>query len=118
MSFRFRDFPIYKEIRDFVSDMYQLSNTLPEKEKYGLSSQLTRASTSILLNLAEGAMKKSDAEFARFMLISIGSLSEVVSILDICLDQEYISSSVHQKFLVKCEILAKKLYGFQRKLKN
>lgn len=118
MTFRFRNFKIYSEVRLFVKEMYDISKSFPKTERFGLSSQLIRASSSVLLNIAEGSMKKSDAEFSRFLLISIGSLSEVVAILDICLDQKYITPSIHKHYLIKCESLARKLYGFQRSLKS
>ncbi len=61
-------------------------------------------------------MKLSDKEFSRFLLISIGSLSEVVAILDILKDRNYVSSSNHTKFVLKSETLIKKLYAFRKKL--
>lgn len=117
MGFRFRDFPIYPELRKFVLECYSLADSLPKKEQYELASQLRRAVTSIILNLAEGSMKKSDPEFNRFLMICTGSVSEIVAILDIFLDLKYISPSQHNKFMVKCETIVKQLYGFSRKLK-
>lgn len=118
MSFRFRNFPIYTELRSFIKDIYILANSLPRQEQFGLTSQLRRAATSVLLNIAEGSMKKSDAELNRFLLMAIGSIGEIVAILDLCLDQEYITSSFHTNFMIKCENIAKQLYGFSRKLKR
>jgi four helix bundle protein len=91
---------------------------LPKQEQFELASQLRRAATSVLLNLAEGSMKRSDAEFNRFLMISVGSVSEIVAILDICFDLNYINSSIHQQFMLKCESIAKRLYGFSRRLKS
>ncbi len=118
MAFRFRNFPIYEDIRSFIKDIYQLANKLPKQEQFELASQLRRAATSILLNLAEGSMKRSDAEFNRFLMISVGSVSEIVAILDVCFDLDYISAPTHQQFMLKCESIAKRLYGFSRRLKS
>lgn len=118
MAFRFREFPIYKELKLFTIEIYQLAETLPKNENFGLISQIKRAATSSVLNLAEGSMKKSDPEFNRFILISIGSISEIVAILDICLDLKYVSPSNHGLFVLKCENIVKQLYGFSRKLKQ
>ncbi len=117
MGFRFRDFPIYQELRHFISEVYLLSKRLPRCEQFELVSQLRRAGTSSLLNLAEGSMKNSGAELNRYLLISIGSLSEIVAILDICLDRKYISSSIHKRYLLQCESLVKKLYSFRRNIR-
>jgi len=118
MSFRFRNFPIYQELRFFIQDIYKLASSLPKQEQFELASQIRRAATSALLNLAEGSMKKSDAEFNRFLLISIGSIGEIVAILDLCLDNQYINSSLHAQYMLKCENIIKQLYGFSRKLKS
>lgn len=118
MAFRFRNFPVYQEVRRFIHDAYLLAQYLPKSEQFELASQLRRAVTSILLNLAEGSMRRSDLEFNRFISMAIGSVAEVVSILDICLDQNYISEETHAKFMVKCESIAKQLYGFSRVLKR
>src|SRR3989344_1271317 len=118
MGFRFRNFPIYQELRIFIKDIYSLSNRLPRKEQIGLASQVRRAAASSLLNLAEGSMKKSDAELNRFLLISIGSISEIAAILDICMDQKYITPSTHKKYVLKCEAIVKQLYGFSSSLKK
>lgn len=118
MAFRFKNFPVYKELRTFIKDIYVLASKLPKQEQFEIASQLRRAATSALLNLAEGSMKGSDAELNRFILISIGSISEIVAILDICLDQKYIDSSIYNEYMLKCESLIKQLYGFRRALKK
>lgn len=63
-------------------------------------------------------MKQSDAELNRHILIGVGSLAEIVAILDICFDQEYIDTSIHDQYVIKCEAITKQLYGFSRKLKT
>lgn len=118
MGFRFRDFVVYKEARVLVKDLYKLSVRFPESELYGLVSQLRRAASSVMLNLGEGSGKKSDSEFNRFILIAVGSVHEIVAILDICLDLGYIPESVHRIFLTRCEALVRKLYGFSKSLKH
>ena len=116
--FRFQKFAIYPEIRAFIKECFKLSHSFPKFEQFELASQLRRAATSILLNLAEGSAKKSDAELNRFIMVSIGSLSEIVAILDIALDQGYINQEIYKDFLIKVESIAKQLYGFSRKLKS
>lgn len=118
MAFRFQNFPIYQEIRDFIKQIYLLAGNLPSSEKYELASQLRRAAISILLNLAEGSAKKSDAEFNRFLMISIGSTGEIVAILDILKDLSLIDEKTRIEYTLGCEKLAKQLYGFSRRLKG
>src|SRR5690606_17445010 len=108
---------IYLELRKFIVDLYKIAESLPKSEDFGLKSQLKRAATSILLNIAEGSLKKSDKELRRFLLISIGSLGEVVAILDICLDQKYIASSTYDQLVLECETFIRKLYSFYKSIK-
>lgn len=118
MGFRFRKFKVYKESRRFIADIYELSSKFPKTEKYCLADQIRRAATSIILNLAEGTGKSSDADFNRHVKISIGSINEVVAIFDICLDQSYINSKAHTKYLNKAENIVKQLYGLSKALKK
>ncbi len=118
MALRFQSFPVYQQIRIYIKDIYLLAKSLPKSEQYELASQLRRATTSILLNLAEGSMKKSNAELRRFLLISIGSVGEVVSILDICLDLKYIATTQHDNYVLKSESIIKQLYGFAKSLEK
>lgn len=68
---------IWKQGIELVEIIYKLTNLLPEEEKYGLSSQIRRASVSIPSNIAEGAARNSNKEYIRFCYIAMGSLSEV-----------------------------------------
>ena len=60
-------------------DVYRLSDNFSNKEIYGLTSQLRRASISIPANIAEGFKKTGSADKARFMNIAQGSLEEVTN---------------------------------------
>ena len=57
--------------------VYQLTATFPREERYGLTTQLRRSSSSIAANLAEECGRNGDAEFARFCSIAMGSASEL-----------------------------------------
>jgi len=54
----FEEMPVWKEAIDLASDIYQLTETLPKKEDYGLISQLRRAALSVSANIAEGFGRK------------------------------------------------------------
>ena len=63
--------------------MYQATEKFPLEERYSISDQMRRAATSIATNIAEGAARKSKREFARFLHIAQGSLSELDTQLEI-----------------------------------
>lgn len=80
---RFKKLEVYKRALSFTASIYVFSKKLPDDERYGLTSQLRRATTSIVLNIAEGSGAGTDMEFKRFLRMSLRSSYEVNSIFDI-----------------------------------
>ena len=72
---------VWQESIKLVRLIYEITKLFPAEEKYGITSQIRRASVSIACNIAEGAARKSDKEYLRFAYISRGSLSEVETLL-------------------------------------
>ncbi len=66
MSFKFEKLIIWQKAMDFGEEINQLSETFPKKELYNLSSQICRAADSIALNISEGSILQSAAEFRSF----------------------------------------------------
>ena len=117
MSFRFLQFPVYKDIKKFIRNIYSISSKFPKNEQFGLTSQFRRAATSIALNLAEGSDRGSDKEFRHFVDLAIGSLNETVAILDISLDNGFINQKVYDIMFSQAENIVKQLSGLRKKLK-
>lgn len=72
----FQDLIVWQKAHQFVLSIYRFSDSFPQKEIYGLTSQLRRAAISIPANIAEGFKKRGIADKVRFMNISQGSLEE------------------------------------------
>jgi four helix bundle protein len=87
------DLDVWKLSMDFVDELYNLTDTFPISEKYGLASQLRRAGVSLPSNIAEGAGRFHEKEFINFLYISMGSLSEVETQLEISRRRGYIKST-------------------------
>ena len=68
---------VWKKAVDFVVEIYKLTEDFPREEKFGLTSQIRRASISIPSNIAEGAARTSEKEFLYFLSNAQGSASEV-----------------------------------------
>jgi four helix bundle protein len=112
----FKDLEVWKDSKVLVKDIYILTSTLPEAEKYGLISQIRRAAVSIPSNIAEGSGKDSKKDFARFLQISLGSSYELESHLLLCQDLNFISEELNIQYLTPLSILQKKIYNFIRYL--
>ena len=73
----YRRFEIWQLSHELVLQVYSLTRSFPAEERYGLTSQIRRATMSVSANIAEGSGRPTSADFARFLGISLGSLSEV-----------------------------------------
>ncbi|MBI5400873.1 MAG: four helix bundle protein [Candidatus Yonathbacteria bacterium] len=115
--FRFREFPVYADARIFITSAKKIFRTkFPKHEQFSLLQQLCRALDSIVLNIAEGANRGTDKDFAHFLNISQASLSEVVACFDVALDNEYFSPSEHNGLLKNAEFLAYQLNSFRNSI--
>ena len=115
-KYAFENLDVWKESREFVSQIYIESKNFPLEEKYGLCSQMQRAAVSIVSNIAEGISKKSDKEKMRYIEIAYGSLMEVYCQLCIASDLNYLPQvryDQHKDLIYK---LANKLNALSRTL--
>lgn len=82
----------YQASREFVFRCYKLAQLLPADEKFGIISQIKRASISVHLNFAEGASRKSEVERKRYYEIARGSIIEIDAAIDIAEDLGYLET--------------------------
>jgi len=118
MVFRFQKFPVYKDVKKFIKDIYITTMEFPKNERFGLTSQLRNAAISIALNIAEGSDRGSDREFNRFLRIAIGSTNEAVAALDISLENRYIRLNIYNSLMVQAQNIVKQLSSFSKKLRS
>ncbi len=103
MQFRYEELRVGKIVLDYVDSVYRVTASFPGHERYTLTSQLRRAAISVYLNLAEGSARRTKAEFARFITMSLGSLVEVDAALKIALRQKYINQEQYQQTRLETE---------------
>ena len=73
----FRKLVVWQKSHAVTLAVYRFTKAFPADERFGLTSQMRRAASSIGANLAEGSSRGSDTDFARFVQISVGSASEM-----------------------------------------
>ena len=89
----FEDLEAYKQAREFRKRMYAVAKRLPDFEKYGLVSQVRRASLSLTNNIAEGHGRHHFLDQIKFVLQGRGSLQELLDDLNVCHDENYLPIS-------------------------
>ncbi len=114
--YSFEKLEIWQLSLDLVEKIYQVSTELPDDEKFGLVSQLKRASVSITLNIAEGRGSDSDAEFRRFLGIALKSLIEVIACLKICERLQFLDQTIVSDTCEFCDKIEAKIRKFRNAL--
>jgi len=89
--FSFEKLEVWKESISLVKTIYKLTVTFPSTEKFGLISQLRRASISISSNLAEGTSRNTNKDKAHFSTLAYSSTMEVLNQLMISKELNFIS---------------------------
>ena len=114
----FEDLQVYKAAREFRKAMYAVTRRLPDFEKYDLASQIRRASVSLTNNVAEGHGRFHYPDQIRFFLHSRGSVEELVDDLNICLDEDYLSSDEVAKLKEQARAVLILINGYFRYLRS
>ena len=99
---------------ELVTDVYKSSERFPKEERYGLTSQIRRAAVSIPANLAEGAGRRSQKEFAYFLSNSQGSASELETELIIANRLGYLDEATFAKLIAQLERIGRLITGLVR----
>ena len=110
------DLEVWKNAITLVTEIYKETELYPKSELYGLTSQIRRAAVSIPSNIAEGAGRTSVKEFAYFLSVALGSLSELETQLIISLNLEFIRGDSFEKLNKKLILIRKMIFGLKKSL--
>jgi len=117
MPFKFEKLEVWQLALDYIDLIYAIAEQLPRSEDYNLKSQITRAATSIALNVAEGSTGQTDAEQARFLGLAIRSLIETVACQHLIRRRKLLEDSAAlTKAYRAAETLVAKLHSMRKAL--
>ncbi|HZS85838.1 MAG TPA: four helix bundle protein [Stellaceae bacterium] len=105
----FRDLKAWEKAHKLVLAIYAATSSCPKEERFGLMAQMRRAAVSVPANIAEGCVRSSDPDFARFLNTAIGSASEIEYFLLLARDLEFIPE-------LRCEQLTVQVQEVKRML--
>ena len=118
VKYKFQRLKVYHLALDYVDRIYRLARELPGAERFNLCSQLERAATSIVLNIAEGSTGQSDAEQNRFLGLALRSYMETIACLDIIEMRSYLTDSTLAATRELGHELFIKLQSFRKALRS
>ena len=93
----YRDLIVWQKSMDLAAEAYRISKLLPRAEEYRLTSQLLRAATSVVANIAEGHGRGTRKDYARHVRIARGSLSETEALLLLAVKVELVEQQQVQR---------------------
>ena len=114
----YRKLQVWERAHRLTLDVYEATSTFLQREQYGLTSQLWRASASIPANIAEGCGRKGDAELARFLTIAMGSANELDYHPLLARDLGYLPASRYDHLAMEAQGVAKMLSTFIDRLRH
>jgi four helix bundle protein len=114
----YNKYDVWNSAVEFSTEIYLITKSFPDIEKFGITNQLRRASVSIPSNIAEGCGRSSEKDFARFLEFSLGSTFEVKTQLVISKNLKYLSEVDYDHLIEKSNVIAKQLSGLIKSIKN
>lgn len=113
----FRDLKVWGKAHTVALEIYAATESFPAAERYGLTSQMRRAAVSIPANIAEGCVRGSDPDFARFLRMALGSASELEYLLLLTRDLKLLPDADYDDFLPDIEEVKRMLAALITRLK-
>lgn len=115
---QFKDFKVWQKSMTLAKEVYLTSATFPTDERFGLTSQVRRCAVSIPSNIAEGSGRNSNADFARFLAISLGSAYELETQLLLAELLDFIDIKQLEVLLEQLTEVQKMIYTLQVKFEK
>lgn len=106
----YEDLKVWERSHKLCLEVYKITNDFPSEEKFGLISQLRRASSSVPTNIAEGCGYDTPKEFARFIKIASGSITEVSYLIQLSKDLHFLSKEKFELVNKEATIIRRMLY--------
>ncbi|MCC6740917.1 MAG: four helix bundle protein [Planctomycetia bacterium] len=113
----FKDLRIWQAGMVLARATYRCTTVFPDSEKYGLVSQLRRASVSIPANIAEGWARNTSGEFNQFLGVTLGSLAELETLIELSHDLLFLPDGAHSELISLVESLRPSVLSFKQWLK-
>ena len=112
----FKELKAWNNSMDLAASIYKVTEFFPQEERFGITSQMRRASVSIPSLIAEGAGRNTNKDFANFIGMAIGSCYELETQLILSSRLNFIKENTFKTVLEDCLHVAKMLVNFKKTL--
>lgn len=106
-----------RQMDEYAHFVYRVSRDFPKEELYGITSQLRRASLSVILNYIEGYARGKNKVHKNFLEVSYASLKESKYLLHFSLEEKFLSEKDYEKAIKLSDDIGAMLWGILRKIK-
>jgi len=113
-----KDLDVWRLAVDLATDIYEVTRTFPKEEQYGMSIQMRRSAVSIASNIAEGAARQGSKEYLQFIHITLGSVSELDTQLEIALRANLTGLESMQRLQAAATRINQMLRGLARSIRG
>jgi four helix bundle protein len=117
MGHNFKELKVWQKAIDLAEKIYKVSANFPADERFGLTSQIRRASVSVASNIAEGSGRGTKKQFAYFLAIALASAYEVETQLIIAQKLKCINDNDFEEISSLLTEVQKMLFAFSKTIK-
>ena len=110
---RFTELRVWQRSHQLALDIYRQTRTFPIEERFGIVSQMRRAAVSVSSNIAEGAKRTSNQDYARLLNIAEGSLAEIESLLRLATDLDFGRRETLETLTVEADEISRMVYALR-----
>ena len=118
MAFYFEKLEVWQNARNLVKEIYKVTKNFPDEERFGITNQIRRASTSITANIAEGVSRNTNKDKSKFINIAYSTSIEVINFLILSWDLDFISEEKYIELREKTELITNQLNSFYKSLES
>jgi four helix bundle protein len=115
---RYADLKVWQRSHALVLEVYRFTSGFPTDERFGLTSQLRRAASSVPSNIAEGSKRAHRKDYARFLNIAEGSAAELEYFVILARDLGFLDRERSVPILAEVDELARMIYALRQKVEH
>jgi four helix bundle protein len=115
---KYKELRVWQKSMDLVIEVYNLTKSFPDTEKFGLISQMNRSAVSVPSNIAEGAGRNNPKEFYQFLGIAKGSLAELETQIEISRRLKFQNNNDFEQLLELTDHVGRMISKLQMAIKD